>query len=260
MAGTILKVKDISSGYDQRLVLRGLNFRVNEGEIIGVIGPNGSGKTTLIRTLTRILPLRSGSITFKDRDVYQMTCQELAREVAVVSQANSSMFFQAKVEEVVLLGRIPHFRPFQLMEDREDRRIVEEVMKLTDILELRERDLSEVSGGERQRVFIARALAQKPKLLLLDEPTAHLDINHRVEIFKLIQRLAEKNGFTVISVLHDLNLASRFCQRLLLLDKGAMAAQGSPEEVINKINIREIYGAEVNIYQGEMSEKPQILY
>ncbi len=260
MDEVILKVDNISSGYEKHLVLKNLSFRINEGEIIGVIGPNGSGKTTLIRSLTRILPLKNGSIRFKNKDIIDISYKELAKEVAVVSQLNSSLFFSARVEEVILLGRIPHFRSFQLLEDRGDREIVEKVMKLTDIIELRERDLSEISGGERQRVFIARALAQQPKLLLLDEPTAHLDINHRLEIFKLVSHLAKEGGFTVLSVLHDLNLASRFCERLIILNNGEVAAQGLPEEVINKVKIREIYGAEVNVYQGEMSEKPQILY
>ena len=260
MVKEILKVENLASGYGPELVLKGLDFQVHKGEILGIIGPNGSGKTTLIRVLTRILALRSGRILFKGRDMAAISSKELSRSIAVVSQLNTDFFSQAKVEEIVLLGRIPHLGSFQLIEGRLDREIVEEAMKQADIFELRERNLSQISGGERQRVFIARALAQKPKLLLLDEPTSHLDINHRLEIFKLIKKLSAKEGFTVITVLHDLNLASFFCGRLILLNKGVIASSGKAEEVINKGNIKEIYGAEVNIYQGEMSAKPQILY
>jgi iron complex transport system ATP-binding protein len=255
-----LEARAISCGYGERLVLDRLSARIRKSEIVGVIGPNGSGKTTFLKAITKILPLKGGTVKFKGRDIAKLSYNELAKQVAVVSQLKENMFFSSTVQELVLWGRIPHFRSFQWLETKNDRGIVEEAMRLTDTLHLRRRQISELSGGEKQRTFIARALAQKPRLLLLDEPVAHLDINHRIGMFKLINRLSQRDDFTVISVLHDLNLASKYCQRVLLFSEGRVVAEGSPKDVITRDNIRNVYGAEVNIYQADAVEGPQILY
>ena len=260
MEGLILDVQEISCGYGQRAVLDDLSVQIKPGEIVGIIGPNGSGKTTFLRAITKIIPLKSGRVCFKGTDIATLNYSSLAKEVAVVPQIKEDMLFSFTVEELVLWGRIPHFSRMQWLEGRDDRGIIEEAMRLTDTFDLRQRPVNELSGGERQRVFIAQALAQRPRLLLLDEPVAHLDINHRITMFKLLVRLSRENNLTVISVLHDLNLASKYCRRIALLSQGQVAFQGSPQEVITRENIRDVYGAEVNIYPGGGSEGPQILY
>ncbi|EFK97116.1 ferrichrome ABC transporter,ATP-binding protein [sediment metagenome] len=193
-------------------------------------------------------------------DMRALSFKEMARRIAVLSQLNDGLYVNSRVKEIVLLGRIPHLKRFQLFEDREDRDIVRESMELTHISHLAERNLFELSGGERQMVFLARALAQKPLLLLLDEPTSHLDIAHSLGFFQLIEQLATQEGLTVISVLHDLNLAGRFAKRLIMLDKGKIIAEGSPEEVINKENLSKVYKVDIEVVKGEKSQKPQILY
>ena len=252
----ILEVKNLSCGYDSKPVLQDIDLRVENKELVGIIGPNGSGKTTLLRALTRVLKPEKGAITFQGKNIWQMGFKELARNIAVVSQTlpTGSM----SVEEFVLLGRIPHFDRLQFLERKRDLEIAQRSMRLTDILGLKNQPIEEISGGERQLALISRALAQKPGLLLLDEPTAHLDITHQVGVLDLIKKLNRNFGLTVIMVLHDLNLASLYCDRLILLHNGFIHKEGSPQEVLTYQTIEEVYKTVVVVKEDPISSKPYI--
>lgn len=253
----MLDIKDLTSGYDSKFFLRDIDFNVGHGEFVGIIGPNGSGKTTLLKTITRILKPRKGSIAFEGKDVAQMEFKELARKVAVVSQnfENGVM----TVEEFVLLGRIPYYGKLQFFETKKDIEIARKCMNLTGTFKFKDSLMSEISGGERQIVLIARALAQEPKLLLLDEPTAHLDIAHQVNILDLIKRLNKEFKLTVIMVLHDLNLASEYCQRLVLISEGRIYKIGTPQEILDYKIIEEVYKTVVVVKKNPISSRPYMI-
>lgn len=249
---------NLSCGYDAKFVLKDINFKIENNELIGVIGPNGSGKTTLIRAMTRILKLRGGKVFFDGIDINRIGFRELAKTVAVVSQ-NYDLDFAIPVEDFVLLGRIPYQRAFQFLETEKDLEIVEQAMELTDTLHFKDRPLGELSGGERQLVFIARALAQEPRLLLLDEPTSHLDIAHQVKILDLIKKLNKQNQLTVMIILHDLNLAAEYCDRLVLMNSGSIYKIGMPQEVLTYQNIEEVYKTVAVVEKNPISSKPYVL-
>ncbi len=253
----MLEVKNLTCGYDTKFILKDININVNNRELIGIIGPNGSGKTTFLRAITRILKPVQGTILLEGKDIWQMGFKELAKKIAVVPQSVNANIMS--IEEFVLLGRIPHFQGFQFLETKKDLEIAERCMTLTDTFRLKNRLMSEISGGERQLALIARALVQEPKLLLLDEPTAHLDITHQVEILDLIKRLNRDFGLTVIMVLHDLNLASEYCQRLVLINEGRIHKIGAPFEVLNYKIIEEVYKTTVVVERNPISSKPYIL-
>lgn len=214
----MLEVKNLNCGYEKKIILHDINFNVKKNEILGIIGPNGSGKTTLLRALTKILKPESGDILIHDKNIRNIEEKELAKTIAVVSQSTEGNYMN--VEEFILLGRIPHYKNFQFFETKNDMEIARKYMELTDILKLKEQSMEKISGGERQLAFIARALCQEPDLLLLDEPTAHLDITHQIGILDLVKRLNLQFGLTVVMILHDLNLAGEYCDKLLLLNNG----------------------------------------
>lgn len=260
MKNRILCVKNVVCGYGRREVLRDINLCIERGEVLGIIGPNGSGKTTLLRAVSHSISLQSGSIEYNGRLICNMSRKQIAQKIAFVLQSHEHVFAKMTVEQMVALGRIPHFTRFQWAISEKDISAVEEAMRTTDVLHLKDRGMDKLSGGEMQRVFLARALAQEPELLLLDEPTMHLDISHAIEIFKIITRLMEDKKTTVLCVMHDLNLASRYCKRLVMIHKGEIVHEGTPGDVIKRENISQIYSADVNIYTGDLSTTPQILY
>jgi len=249
--------KGPSSAGNPGFVVRNINLQVANGEIIGIIGPNGSGKTTLLRAITRVLKPARGSILLEGKDIWRMKMNELARRIAVVAQSTETGFMT--VEEFVLLGRIPYYGKFRFMETRNDLTIARDAMALTDSLKLKDQFMSQISGGERQLALIARALAQEPKLLLLDEPTTYLDITHQVGILDLVRRLNRNFGLTVIMVLHDLNLAGEYCHRIALLDQGEIRKFGPPEEVLDYSIIEEVYKTVVVVEKNPISKKPYVL-
>jgi len=251
----MLEIKNLTCGYNSRFLLKDINLKVEKGELIGIIGPNGSGKTTLLRAITGVIRPKKGKILLEKKNIEKFSFKELARKIAVVSQNSVANFMT--VEEFVLLGRIPHRRRLQFLETEFDERIAEEAMDLTNTLQLKGRFIGDLSGGERQLVVIARALAQEPGLLLLDEPTSHLDIAHQVKILDLIKKL-NKNGLTVIIVLHELNLASQYCNRLILLNNGLLYKVGSPGEVLTYQIIEEVYKTVVVVRENPISSKPYV--
>ena len=252
----MLEIKNLSCGYDSKLVLHNVNFKLQEEELVGIIGPNGCGKTTLLRAITRVIMPKTGDIFLEGKNIARIGFKELARFIAVVSQSlpQGSM----SVEEFVLLGRTPHLDRWQFFERKKDLEAAKRCMELTDILRLKQQPIDQLSGGERQLAVIARALAQEPRLLLLDEPTAHLDIAHQVKILGLIKRLNRDFGLSVITVLHDLNLASLYCDRLLLLNNGLIHKQGRPEDVLTYRIIEEVYRTVVVVKESPVSGKPHI--
>ena len=252
----MLEVKKLVCGYDNFL-LKDINFKVNSSELVGIIGPNGSGKTTLIRAITKLVKPKEGRIIYQGKDITKMSFKELAKDIAVVS-GDTQFPDRIKVKDFVLLGRIPHFKKFQFLETNRDLEIAEEVMKLTGVLEIKDRFLKETSSGERQLVLITKALAQQPKLLLLDEPTAHLDITHKIKILDLIRRLNKKYGLTVLIVLHDLNLASQYCDRLILLKEGKIYKIGTPSEVLTYQIIEEVYQTVVVVKENPINLRPYV--
>jgi iron complex transport system ATP-binding protein len=258
MGGLMLEVRKISCGYGKRVVVRQVSFGIKEGEFVGVIGPNGSGKTTLIRAITGFLPLAKGSISLEGREVHQMARRELAQKVAVVTQSPETAF-SLSVEEFVLLGRVPHWGTLQFLETTKDWEIAGQAMELTKIDHLRGRRMTELSGGERQLVFVTRALAQEPHVLLLDEPTAHLDIGHQAQIMGLLKQLNEEHALTIVMVLHDLTLASLSCERLILLHQGRLCEIGPPRRVLTKRVLEQVYRTAVRVMENSVEGRPIIL-
>ena len=255
MSAPVIEVKDLVCGYDA-FRLQELAFQVDKGGFVGIIGPNGSGKTSLLRALTRILKPIKGSILLQGKNLRHIDYQELARLVAVVSQQPGVSHIS--VEDFVLLGRIPHHRRFQFLDSEKDLDMAVRAMEATDTLRFKEKALGELSGGERQLVLIARALAQEPEILLLDEPTAFLDISHQVKIMDLLRRLNGQTGLTVMVVLHDLNLAAEYCASLLLMNGGRIHRSGSPDEVLTYPIIEEVYQTPVVVGQSPVSKRPYI--
>lgn len=253
----MLEIKDLTCGYDKRFHLKGINLAIEEGGFFGIIGPNGSGKTTLLRSITRVLKPEGGEILLQGKNIWHIDFRELARTIAVVSQNVSTDELNAG--EFVLLSRIPHYKRFQFLETKHDEEIADSAMVLTDTLKFKDRLMSEISGGERQLVLIARALAQEPKFLLLDEPTSHLDIAHQVRVLDLLKKLNKELSLTVIIVLHDLNLASEYCDRVALLSGGAVYKEGLPQDVLNYKTIENVYKTVVVVEKNPVSSKPYVL-
>lgn len=237
-----MRVRDVSFSFASAPVLDGLSFAVRKGEFLAILGPNGSGKTTLLRALSRIHRPSAGQVLLEENDLWRLTANRVAREMAAVLQ-EARLDFDFTVAEAVMLGRTPHLRRWR-REGEEDRRACREAMRLCRIEGLSGRPVTELSGGERRRVFIAVALAQETGIILLDEPTSHLDISYQLEILDLLQGLKRQRMLTVIAVLHDLNLAARYADRVLLMKEGRTFALGEPVVVLTVENIRAVYGIE----------------
>ncbi len=252
---SFLEITELSAGYGPKTVLHSLSLSVAPGELLGVIGPNGCGKSTLVKALSGVLKLKSGQVRFEGRDLLRIKSEERARLVGVVAQ-NPSLPPAFTAAEIVLFGRTPHLGAFQ-QEGPEDWRIVQEAMEATDCWKMATRPVGELSGGERQRVLFALALAQQPRLLLLDEPTTFLDINYQVEMMDIAANwLRAEPGRGALAIFHDLNLAAQYCSRLALLSAGRLLAVGSPAEVINADNIRRAYGAAVIVAPHPINQLP----
>lgn len=236
--------------------LRNLSFSITSGQILGVIGPNSSGKTTLIRLLTRVVEPSAGEILLDGRPLRHLSRWELARQLAVVPQ-ESPEGLPFTVEQLVLMGRYPH-APGRYFESAEDRTLAREAMAAAGVLELAGVPLDSLGGGERRRAAIARALAQAPRLLILDEPTAHLDLRAQVEVAGLLRRLNRERGVALLLVSHDLNLAAELSDRLLLLAHGLVARLGSPGEVLETAVIEAAYGCRVTIERDSGTGRPRV--
>lgn len=255
--GIYLSMKGVTCRYGSRTALREISADVRRGEFVAVVGPNGSGKSTLVKAISAAIQPSSGQILLGGRPVGTITARDRARQVAVLAQ-ETAVEFDFTVAEVVLMGRLPHLPRFG-GESPGDREAVLRAMTLTGTLPFAERAVTELSGGERQRVMMARSLAQEPSLLLLDEPTAHLDIAFQVELLDLVRRLNQEQGLTVVAVLHDLNLASQYADRVLMLKEGALFTDGSPRIVITEQNVAAVYGSKVRVIVHPDDGSPHVI-
>ena len=252
----VLKISNISFSYENKQVLEGIDLDVHAGEIIGILGPNGSGKSTLLRVMDGLLAPQSGDIFINGRSYNRYSRKNLAREVAMVAQEHHFRFNFSCIE-VVMMGRFPHLKPMQF-EDHKDFKIAVESLKATYALEFAERSIHDLSGGERQRVLIARALAQEPRVILLDEPTSFLDLKFKREIFRLVSSLSREKGLAVVIVSHDIDLISQYCSRVILLKNGKVYKTGTPEDVITSNNIEDVYDCPVLVDQNPLSGRPRV--
>lgn len=253
----MLKVDHLSGGYGEKKIVKEATFTVNEGKMLGILGPNGSGKSTLMKLMSGILVPASGSVEIDGKELNEYSTKELAKKMAVLPQLHAHAFSHT-VRETVSLGRYPHQRGWFSSWSEEDERAVIEAMELMDISRYEHTPIEQMSGGEQQRVFVAQALSQNASILLLDEPTNHLDIKHQKELLDTIKRQAIERDLTIVSIFHDINLASMYCDQLLLLDEGSIAAIGEPHEVVKEKEIRNVYGARVAIHPHPELPKPQI--
>lgn len=236
----MLKVNQISGGYGNKEIIHRLSFECKRGEIVGIVGPNGCGKTTLFKLLTRLLPLQEGKIVLDGRDISSYSNKAFARKVAVVPQS-SSISFSYTVKEIIELGRYAHQKGLFPKLSKEDKQAISNAMKQTDLLDLSEESFQELSGGQKQRVMIAQCLAQQSEVLLLDEPTNHLDLTYQKGILELIYQLAKKNHLAVIAILHDINLASLYCDRILLMDHQKNYIFDETKKAINDKNLSQVF-------------------
>ena len=251
----MLQVRDITFGY-AGLALDGLSFEAGDGELLAVLGPNGAGKSTLLKIIVGILRPASGSILLDDRDLATMPRRERARMIGYVAQ-ESSVRFPLTVTEFVLQGRFAQGRLIGFESERDAREAVR-VMQMTETIEFARRLVTELSGGERQRVMLARALVSEPRLLILDEPVANLDISHQVKMLELVKSLTADGAMSAIVVTHELNLAAEFATRALLLKSGQMMAYGVPRDCLTESRLREVFDANLMVDQNPSSGAPRI--
>lgn len=255
---TVLEANRIVYSYTRKPVVNDVSLEVKKGEFMSILGPNGSGKSTLLKTLSHIYIPDSGEIVLMGKPLDTYKRKEIAQRIAMVPQ-DTSLDFEFTVEEVVLMGRHPFLGRFG-KEDVLDMDLAYEAMERTNTLHIKDSLITEISGGERQRVFIAKALAQNTSIMLLDEPTSHLDINHQIEILELLKRLNSEKELAIVLVIHDINLAARYSDRILLMKDGEIVDQGSPETVITPESIENTYGmkvvVETNRYTGHVTVTP----
>ena len=252
-----LEMQSVTLGYNHLPILRDIDLKASPGKLVGIIGPNGCGKSTLIKALSHVVSPQSGRILINERDISSIPRRELARMVGVVPQIPllPSTF---TAFEIVLMGRNPHLGLFQ-SEGRRDWDLALQAMEKTGTGELANRHVNELSGGEIQCLLIARVLVQETQAILLDEPTANLDIGRQIEILELLRHLCAEDNLTALAALHDLNLAAQYCDRLFLINEGRIYTEGTPSEVITDANIRKVYGAENCVYTHPVNGLPTVL-
>jgi iron complex transport system ATP-binding protein len=252
----MLEARNLSAGYENGFVIKDISFTLEKGEFISVLGRNGSGKSTLIKALQGLLNNVCGEVKIFGEDIARMRRRQIAKRVAYVPQI-FDFVFEFSVMEIVSMGRYAH-QGRLAGSSLFDSQFIEEVMHATQIVHLKDKKIAHLSGGERQRVFIARALAQDTPLLLLDEPSSHLDINYQVEIYQILKNLQEEKGKTILCTEHNINLAIPYSQKLIFLKEGRIHAQGQPKTLITKKNIKEVFQADVEIRENIHSKLPEI--
>ena len=249
MNSPILQTQAVNFSYDQDTILHSISISINPGEFIGVIGPNGSGKSTLLKLLGGVLKPDSGQLHFKEKNYLDYKQKQLAQSITWVPQEHP-MAFNFKVSEIVLMGRHPYLSAFTF-EGVDDVKIAHSAMERTQTLQFAQRNFNEISGGEKQRVVIAGAIAQEPELMILDEPTSALDIKYQIQILNILKQLNENQQTTIVLAMHDLHLASKFCTRLILLDEGKVFKDGTTEDVLQKEPIEKVYGVKVHVIHDQ---------
>lgn len=253
---TMLTIQNISAGYGPISVLRNINLEIQAGEFVGLIGPNGSGKSTLLKVISGLLQPTAGQIELEGEIVSRLPRKKLARKLACLPQS-ITLDAPFTVMEVALMGRTPHIGAFG-WESQEDIDLAKTALAMADVEPLADRLITQLSGGERQRAYIAMCLAQEPQLLLLDEPTSHLDIGHQLTILNLFAKLNRQKGTTILAVFHDLNLAAEYCSRLMLMDQGQIIADGQPKDVVTPDLLLRTYGADLSVNANPISGRPVV--
>lgn len=257
MKDKFIEIKNLSFSIDDKTILNNICINIKEGSFCSIIGPNGSGKTTLLKNISAIYKPQEKKAFIDGQDVNSFTSRELGKKLSLVKQHVDSDF-DFNVMDMVLMGRIPHIKRFS-SEGLRDIEIAENAMKMTNVFHLKDKNIRFLSGGEKQRVMIARSIAQEAKILLLDEPTSHLDIHYQLEILDTIKKLNKECGITVAAVLHDLNLASQYSDYLVLVNNGEVAACGKPEEVLKKDILSKVYNVEMMIFENPINKKTLII-
>jgi len=253
---SVIRAEEISFAYSTESVLSRISFVIESARMVALIGPNGSGKTTLLKMMNGTLWPRNGKMLLDGRETTELSRREIAKKAAIVPQ-ETTLTFPFYAEEIVLTGRFPHLGRYQF-EDRKDFQIVKEAMEKTDTLSLAARRFNELSAGERQRVLIARALAQEPAILLLDESTVFLDLRHQVQLMRLLKNLNAEKKLTVIFVTHDINMAAQNADHIIMLDSGKIYAIGKPASVITEENIKEVYKVDVFVDRNPYNGSPRV--
>lgn len=253
--GENISIKNLSFAYDKKVILNDINLDFKKGNFYSIIGPNGSGKSTIIKNISKTLRPKSKSVFIDNQDICTLNNKTLAKIMAVIPQ-NTIIDYQFTVFEIVMMGRSPHKKRFQDF-NIEDERIIKKYMKATSTWELKDKLITELSGGEVQRVIAAKTLSQETDIILLDEPTSNLDIQYQIEFLNIFRSL--KTDKIIIAVLHDLNLASVFSDEIILINKGQVVAKGSPWEVINEKNIKNVYNISINVFENPINKCPHII-
>lgn len=256
--GAGITATGIAFGYGNRLVLSDVDLTVKTGDMVAVVGPNGSGKTTLLRVLSGTLWPQQGKVWLDGEPLGKLSRSTIARQVAVLPQ-DTSVPFAFTVQQMVLMGRIPYLRPL-VGESRHDHEVARRAMLATGTAHLADRVFNELSGGERQRVLIAMALAQQPRLLLLDEPMVHLDVSHQIEVLELVQGLNREEGITVVAVMHDLNLAAMYFDRVVLVNHGQIVASGVPSDVFSPELVQRVFRTTVRVVPHPTAAVPYLVF
>lgn len=253
-----IKINKLNWSYGDTKILTDISLDISHGKFTGIIGPNGSGKTTVAKLLSKLLDADSETVYIEGKDLSDIKISELAKKMALVPQS-SDIDYEFTVYEVVMLGRTPHIGRFQ-RESAVDFDIVKKAMKDTDTWQYRDRYINQLSGGERQRVIIAKALSQEPKILILDEPVTYLDVHHQLNLMELIKKLSEERNITIVTILHDLNFALKYCDYVIMLNEGKIYKHGIPEDVVTKEHIKNVYDIEVNMISHPVTNSPHIVF
>lgn len=250
----MLQFHQIEFAIQDKQILHNISLNINEGKFVGIIGPNGSGKSTMLKVMYRHLKQTSGVVTLHEQEIWNISPKKLAQQMAVVSQ-ESPMLFDFSVKDLVLMGRTP-YKKWLSTDQEEDFQIVEESMILADVAHLANRTLQQLSGGEKKRVMLARALAQKANILVLDEPTNHLDIEHQLQLMDLVKNLP----ITIIAALHDLNLAAAYCDELLVMQNGKLVMHGVPQQVLTEETLQQVFHIQAGVSTNPFTNKIHLFF
>ena len=252
----MISCKNLKVGYEEKIIIENLSLNIKKGEVVSIIGPNGCGKSTLLKSLSRMIKPVSGDIYIQSENIKSLKNKAISQKVCLLSQHNDAPR-DLTVEELVYFGRIPHKKWYE-SKSKSDEELVNWAIENTGLTRYKNTPISSLSGGERQRAYIAQALCQKPDVLLLDEPTTYLDISYQLELMELVREINERLNITIVMVLHELNQASKYSDRLIIMKSGEIVSDGCPKEIINKEIIKKVYNIDCDIDNDPISNKPRI--
>ncbi|MBW4862343.1 MAG: ABC transporter ATP-binding protein [Paeniclostridium sp.] len=252
----MISCKNLKVGYEEKIIIENLSLNIKKGEVVSIIGPNGCGKSTLLKSLSRMIKPVSGDIYIQSENIKSLKNKAISQKVCLLSQHNDAPG-DLTVEELVYFGRIPHKKWYE-SKSKSDEELVNWAIENTGLTRYKNTPISSLSGGERQRAYIAQAICQKPEVLLLDEPTTYLDISYQLELMELVREINERLNITIVMVLHELNQASKYSDRLIIMKSGEIVSDGCPKEIINKEIIKKVYNIDCDIDNDPISNKPRI--